>query len=141
MENVFVSDVLDYVRLHGKMGLTDKKVRESAINTLKNELIPSIKEKGDVYEKYFYMMHNDYLAGNETINFDMLFANNIADLVQDLRSIDVRTFTISERLSPEEVLLFEQLGVNLSGIRRVKIFDSLFENKKEKPAFLMEIMQ
>ena len=141
MENVFVSDVLDYVRLHGKMGSTDKKVREQAINTLKNELIPSIKEKGDVYEKYFYMMHNDYLAGNETINFDMLFANNIAELVQDLRSIDVRTFTISERLSPEEVLLFEQLGVNLSGIRRVKIFDSLFENKKEKPAFLMEIMQ
>jgi hypothetical protein len=141
MENVFVSDVLDYVRLHGKMGSTDKKVREQAINTLKNELIPSIKEKGDVYEKYFYMMHNDYLAGNETINFDMLFANNIADLVKDLRSIDVRTFTISERLSPEEVLLFEQLGVNLSGIRRVKIFDSLFENKKEKPAFLMEIMQ
>ena len=141
MENVFVSDVLDYVRLHGKMGSTDKKVREQAINTLKNELIPSIKEKGDVYEKYFYMMHNDYLAGNETINFNMLFSDNIEELVEDLRSIDVRTFTISERLSPEDVLLFEQLGVNLSGIRHVKIFDSLFENKKEKPAFLMEIMQ
>ena len=141
MENVFVSDVIDYVRLQDKMRSTDKKVREHAINTLKNELIPSIKEKGDVYEKYFYMMHNDYLAGNETINFDMLFADNIEELVEDLRSIDVRTFTISERLSPEDVLLFEQLGVNLSGIRRVKIFDSLFENKKEKPAFLMEIMQ
>jgi len=87
------------------------------------------------------MMHNDYLAGNETINFDMLFSDNIEELVEDLRSIDVRTFTISERLSPEDVLLFEQLGVNLSGIRHVKIFDSLFENKKEKPAFLMEIMQ
>ena len=141
MENVFVSDVIDYVRLQDKMRSTDKKVREHAINTLKNELIPSIKEKGDVYEKYFYMMHNDYLAGNETINFDMLFADNIEELVEDLRSIDVRTFTISERLSPEDVLLFEQLGVNLSGIRRVKIFDLLFENKKEKPAFLMEIMQ
>ena len=55
MENVFVSDVIDYVRLQDKMRSTDKKVREHAINTLKNELIPSIKEKGDVYEKYFYI--------------------------------------------------------------------------------------
>lgn len=113
------------------------KVFEEAIKNNVNDV-----RKAGINSTMFWAYRRSKEAGNDLIDFhEVIWDNDIAEIVKTCRENDIREFTISSQFSSliETLVEFEKLGCKMFGLMQVyaPYKDFLSDNQAVIPAIKM----